>query len=213
MKFSNKKWLTLIIFFSLISLLIISLIGPVMSNVEQPPYEILAKKERIEFRQYQPMIIAKVVVSGTRENALGNGFRLVADYIFGNNLAEQKIAMTAPVEQQSIAQIKKSSAVQQKIKDDEWQINFVMPAQYNLKSLPKPKNQKVSLSKIPAKKYAALRFSGSNSSSNIAKHEKQLLAYLAEHNIAYQPPVKYAFYNPPWTLPFLRRNEVMVEIQ
>ena len=75
------------------------LAGPVMSNVEKPGYKVIQSEQNIEIRQYDPMIIAEVEVEGKREDAIREGFRLLADYIFGNNKMGDVISMTAPVEQ------------------------------------------------------------------------------------------------------------------
>jgi hypothetical protein len=173
--------------------------GPMASNVENPQYTVLSSEGKIEVRQYKPMIVAEVTTQGTRKEAIGAGFRLLADYIFGNNTAQNKIAMTAPVTQQ---ENKKG-----------WSVHFVMPSEYTIDTLPKPNNDLVTLKEVSAKKFVTVRFSGTNSKSNIAEHEKMLGEYVAQNNIQPISPISYAFYNPPFTLPFLRRNEVMVEIK
>lgn len=173
--------------------------GPVMSDVEIPPYQILSSAENIEIRSYQPMIIAEVQIPGQRGESIGAGFRLLADYIFGNNSGQQDIAMTAPVQQQ--------------LTGDSWQISFVMPAQYDLDTLPVPKNGRVTLREMPATTFVTIHFSGTNSDDNITAHENKLKAYIAAHHLSPVGTPKYAFYNPPWTLPALRRNEVMIALK
>ena len=78
-----------------------AMVGPIMSNVETPKYEGTVLKDNIELRTYAPMIIASVEIKGNRKDAIGEGFRVLADYIFGNNVLDQSISMTAPVQQQS----------------------------------------------------------------------------------------------------------------
>lgn len=189
------------------------LAGPVMSIVEHPNYEVTASEQSVEIRRYDPLIIAEVKVDGERQEAIEQGFRLLADYIFGNNLVQQDIAMTAPVQQQANTQIAMTAPVQQQGQGDSWKISFVMPSEYTMKTLPKPNNERVKLIEQPNKTYAAIRFSGTNSTENIAEHEKELMQYLEANKLQTVGLPKYAFYNPPWTLPFLRRNEVMVEIR
>ena len=192
----KKKW----IISSMLGILICyAMIGQVMSDVEYPSYEAVSSVENIEIRQYAPMIIAEVEVQGEREKAIEDGFRLLADYIFGNNVAQQNIAMTVPVQQQSSGEV--------------WKVSFVMPSEYSMVTLPKPNNDLVTLSKIPAKQFIAIKFSGTNSNENIARHEAKLLQYIEENQIQITGSPKYAFYNPPWTLPFMRRNEVMIEVR
>ena len=186
--------------------------GPVMSDVETPNYEIVKSQDAIEVRQYDPLIIAQVQISGEREEAIGDGFRLLADYIFGNNIANQDIAMTAPVEQQKNTKIAMTAPVQQQSKGDYWQVSFVMPSEYTMDTLPKPVNERVVLKEIPAKTFVAITFSGTNSDENVKAHEKILLEYVEANDLSVISTPKYAFYNPPWTLPPMRRNEVMIEI-
>ena len=187
------------------------LAGPVISNVEKPDYKIIQSEQNIEIRQYDPMIIAEVEVDGKREDAIRDGFRLIADYIFGNNTVEQNISMTAPVQQKE--KIAMTSPVQQQLAGKSWQISFVMPSEYSMESLPVPNNNRVRLKEILAKKFVVIEFSGSNSNENVIGHENQLMKYIKANQINIIGSPKYAFYNAPWTLPFLRRNEVMIEIK
>ncbi|MGB1186739.1 SOUL family heme-binding protein [Cycloclasticus pugetii] len=188
-------------------------VGPVMSDVEIPNYEVVKSEGDIQIRKYAPMIIAEVQMSGKREDAIGDGFRLLADYIFGNNIANQDIAMTAPVQQQESTKIAMTAPVQQQSAGNYWQVSFVIPSEYTMDTLPKPVNERVVLKEIPAKTFAAITFSGTNSDENVKAHEKILLEYVEANDLSVISTPKYAFYNPPWTLPPMRRNEVMIEIQ
>ncbi len=183
-----------------------------MSQVEQPKYTVLESEGNIEIREYAPIIVAEVEVHGERMKALNQGFRLIADYIFGNNLSFQKVAMTAPVTQEAGEKIAMTAPVTQDGVGDSWKVRFVMPSRYTLDTLPKPKNQNVQLMAIAAKKFVAIRFSGFNTEKNINSHRETLLKYIAEHHLSVVGQPTTAFYNPPWTLPFLRRNEIMVEL-
>ncbi len=110
-----------------------------------------------------------------------------------------KIAMTAPVQQQ--------------FANDAWKVNCVMPSEYTMDSLPKPNNEKVTLRQIDRKTFVVIRFAGRNSDSNLSKYEQQLREFVETQDISVKGSAKYAFYNPPWTLPFMRRNEVMLEVE
>ena len=199
---------------SIIALILIVgvLAGPVMSNVEKPYYKVIQSEKNIEIRQYEPMIIAEVEVDGKREDAIRDGFRLLADYIFGNNMVEQNISMTAPVQQKENQKIAMTTPVQQQLAGKSWQISFIMPSKYSMNSLPVPNNNRVRLKEILTKKFVVIEFSGTNSSENVTEHENQLMNYIEANQIKIIGSPKYAFYNAPWTLPFLRRNEVMTEI-
>ena len=199
---------------SIIALVLIVgvLAGPVMSNVEKPDYKVVQSEQNIEIRQYKPMIIAEVEVDGKREDAIGDGFRLLADYIFGNNTVQQVISMTAPLQQKENQKIAMTAPVQQQSMGKSWRMSFVMPSKYTIDSLPVPNNNRVSLKEILTKKFVVIEFSGTNSNENVTEHENQLMNYVEANQINIIGSPKYAFYNTPWTLPFLRRNEVMIEI-
>ena len=207
----KKKWTMITSIIALI-LIVGVLAGPVMSNVEKPDYKVIQSEQNIEIRQYEPMIIAEVEVDGKREDAIGDGFRLLADYIFGNNTVQQVISMTAPVQQKENQNIAMTAPVQQQSTGKSWRMSFVMPSKYSMDSLPVPNNNRVRLKEILTKKFVVIEFSGTNSNENVTEHENQLMNYIEENQIKINDSPKYAFYNPPWSLPFLRRNEVMIEI-
>lgn len=198
-----------------------------MRDVETPAYEIVASENNIEIRRYEPMIVAEVQMDGKRSEALSNGFRLLADYIFNRHTVKQdiamtapvqqqkrvKIAMTAPVQQQKVTKIPMTAPVQQQSSGESWTVSFVMPSSYRMETLPKPFNDRVTLRSIPAKLFVVIKFSGTNSDDNLKEHQKKLTAYINSKNLSVVGHPKYAFYNPPWTLPPMRRNEVMFEVE
>jgi hypothetical protein len=202
------------IIWSLIVIVILAAIflGPIMSNVEQARYDVVEKHEAIEVRDYAPMIVAEVSVPGDREKAISEGFRLIADYIFGNNISSQKVAMTAPVIQQPSEKIAMTAPVTQQGSDGLWVVRFVMPSSYTMQTLPKPNNSDVILKEVAGKRFAVIRFSGLANSNSLEAHTKELEAFIQARNSQAISEPTYAFFNPPWTLPFLRRNEVMIEI-
>lgn len=189
------------------------LVGPIMSDVEQAKYTVVRSDDAVELRDYAPSIVAETTVTGQREEAIQTGFRTLADYIFGNNSSGTKLAMTAPVTQQSGEKIAMTAPVMQQAAGASWTVHFVMPASYPMDTLPKPKNQAVTLKEIPERRFAVQRFSGTSSHENLEQHRQALQAWIAAQELhAVAPPV-YAFYNPPWTLPFLRRNEVLIQVE
>ena len=207
----KKKWTMITSIIALI-LIVGVLAGPVMSDVEKPDYKVIQSEQNIEIRQYEPMIIAEVEVDGKREDAIGDGFRLLADYIFGDNTVQQVISMTAPVQQKENQKIAMTAPVQQQSTGKSWRMSFVMPSKYSMDSLPVPNNNHVRLKEILTKKFVVIEFSGTNSNENITEHENKLMNYIAANKLKIIGSFKYAFYNAPWTLPFMRRNEVMIEI-
>lgn len=187
--------------------------------IEEPKYTVLEKSGDFELRAYAPMVIAETLVDGSLGEASSAGFKRIADYIFGNNTsqtgASEKISMTAPVGIAPEAIDKKSEKISmtapvgmQKIAG-QWRMYFVMPSQYTLATLPKPNNPAVNLREIPASRVAVLRFSGSAGEEKTAYKTNELLAWLKNKQITPISAPELARYNPPWTLPFLRRNEVM----
>ncbi len=186
--------------------------GPIMSRVEQPDYTVSMTDGAIEIRSYGSMIAAEAEVKGERKVAFNEGFRLIAAYIFGANKPNAKIAMTAPVQQQSAQTIAMTAPVTQQTSGDSWKVSFIMPGSWTLETLPMPNDPRVTLKPVPAKRMLAIRFSGSASDSLIQAKTGELRRYAVDKKLATTGEPLLAFYNPPWTLPFFRRNEVMLEL-
>ena len=139
-------------------------------------------------------------------------FRLIAAYIFGANTPNAKIAMTAPVQQQSSQKIAMTAPVTQQTAGDSWTVRFIMPSNWTLETLPAPHDTRVTLKPVPANRMLVIRFSGSASDSQIKTKTDELRRYAADKMLATVGEPLLAFYNPPWTLPFFRRNEIMLEL-
>jgi hypothetical protein len=176
--------------------------GPLMSQVEQPSYVVERSDAQFEVRRYPAMIVAQVKETGARKAAIGNGFRAIAGYIFGSNRPQRKVAMTAPVLQR-----RDGSGV-----DGSWTVQFVMPRQWTLATLPKPDDPRVALVPQPAATFAVIRFSGLAGDATIAEKTQALDAFIAKQQLHASGTPVLAFFDPPWTLPFLRRNEIMIEV-
>jgi len=168
------------------------------SDVEHARYSVVAASDDIEIRDYPAQIIAETIVSGERAAAISEGFRRLAGYIFGANQPNEKIAMTAPVGQSPDGA--------------NWRVTFTMPMKYSLSELPKPNNETVHLVQLAPKRMAVIRFSGLVDDHDLATQQAKLTTYLQQHNLTSVSSPAYAFYDPPWTLPFNRRNEVLIEI-
>ena len=183
-----------------------------VSNVEQAKYEVVSSQGDIEVRLYAPMIVAEAEVNDDRNVAINEGFRIIADYIFGNNISKKNVAMTTPVLQQQSEKIAMTAPVTQEGNRSQWKLRFVMPASYTMATLPKPNNDVVKLIKMPGKRFAVIRFSGMAGEVSLKDHTEELNNFITGKNLSALSQPSYAFYNPPWTLPFLRHNEVMIEI-
>lgn len=180
---------------------------------EEPKYQVLEQQGDFELRLYQPMLIAETWVTGSMDEASNRGFRIIADFIFGNNVSvageRKEIAMTAPVTMQS-EQIDMTTPVTMENDNGRWRVHFVMPSRYTYEMLPKPVNPAVTIREIPARKYAVIQFSGFTSEDKVAEKTAALLTWMQANQLTPQGQPEMARYNPPWTLPFFRRNEVMI---
>jgi hypothetical protein len=187
--------------------------GPVMSRVEQPAYKVVEKDGAIEIRDYGPMIAAEATVAGDRKPAIEDGFRLIAAYIFGKNEPRARIEMTAPVEQARARKIAMTAPVTEQAQGGKlWTVRFIMPREWTMETLPAPSDPRVSLKPYPARRFAAVAFSGVARDADIAEQTAALKRFVEARKLAAVGEPVLAFYNPPWTLPFLRRNEIMLEL-
>ena len=200
-------------------------ITPAMA-IEEPKYEVIVSDAQFEVRHYAPVLIAETIVEGDMDTASSKGFRLIADFIFGNNLSsdtdkKSKIAMTAPVtvEPQSskIAMTApvtvEPQAAESNMKTAKtWRINFVMPSQYTLANIPKPKNNAVSLREVPSKYFIVHKYSGFNTVSRVQTKTDETVEWAIKRSYKMIGTPQLSRYDPPWTLPMFRRNEIMLEI-
>ncbi|WP_219848145.1 MULTISPECIES: heme-binding protein [Psychrobacter] len=197
--------------------------GEVMAT-EEPKYTVLQRHDGIELRRYDRQIVAQTAVIGSQQAASQQGFKILADFIFGNNTAAEgsnKIAMTAPVILQK-SQNKTASSekinmtalvISQKTAKNEWQMQFIMPSQFTIETLPKPNNPNISIKQLPEKTFAVIGFSGLAGEDKVVKKTQELQSWLQQHHMKALSEPKLARYDPPWTLPFMRRNEVMIECE
>jgi len=182
-------------------------------NLEEPAYTVLEKKSDYEIRLYEPYIIAQTQVAGSYQQALGQGFRQIADYIFGNNTSQTKIAMTTPVLENTSEKIAMTVPVNTSLAGDQSRtVSFVLPAKYTLDTLPTPNNQQVELREIPSKTVAALRFNWYATEERVANKKAQLEQLLTADGYMIDGPIQVAQYNPPLSIPLTRRNEILIPI-
>jgi len=184
----------------------------VRSSVEEPPYQIEEHIGAVEIRRYPPRIVAETEAEGSAEAARSEGFNRLAGYIFGGNKTKIAIAMTAPVGQAPVKIPMTAPVVQAKDRAGPSKIQFIMPADSKLDTMPVPNDPRVHLVEEQAAFYAVLRFSGDRSGAAVEKEQGELLSALKPSS--WHPagePVAW-FYDPPWTIPAFRRNEVAVEV-
>ena len=186
--------------------------------LEKPDYEILYEDGNIEYRLYEPYLVAQTEVSmdDNYNSASNEGFRRLFKYITGSNTSEVDIAMTAPVQMSmddSGQKIDMTAPVQQLENGDFLQVAFMLPSKFDMKSAPAPTDDRVTIKEIPARIMAVIRYSGRWTEKNRSKYEYRLRENLELHEITAISQVETAAYNPPFTPPFMRRNEIMLEVE
>ena len=182
--------------------------------IEEPEFISIEKKDAFEIREYKSKLIAQVLVSGTFDSASNKGFRLLADFIFGNNKTNEgskKIEMTAPViTREASEKIEMTAPVISEETERGWFISFNMPKEYTKETLPVPNNSEVKIIEVPSEKFAVITFSGLVRDKKYVEMLNLLNEEMKKRNLEAKGPPVLARYNPPWTLPFLRRNELML---
>jgi len=183
--------------------------------IEQLKYTVVTSYGGFEIRQYAAHIVAQTRVDGHFEWVGNVAFRRLAGYIFGKNRRRNSIAMTAPVIQTPNSQkIAMTAPVkQQKSNNNAWIVSFVMPSAYTLDTLAKPLDSSVELVERPGELMAALTYSGDWRKSRFEKKKRHLIALLQRHGYAAVGDIVFARYNPPYTIWFMRRNEVLIPVQ
>ncbi|MDA0337591.1 MAG: heme-binding protein [bacterium] len=181
--------------------------------VEEAQYTVLRKEADFEIRQYMPHVLAEIIVAADLEGAGNKAFRRLFGYISGDNRTRSKVAMTAPVAQQSVGEkIDMTAPVGQQRAGSGWAVSFMMPASYTMEALPEPDDPDVVLRQVPARRMAAVRYSGFWSEKSYHRHRTALESWIeAQGLVATGEPV-WARYNAPFTPWFLRRNEILIPI-
>lgn len=203
------------LFFPIIAAVALLSCSAVSGETETPEYAVQRADDSFEIRQYAPQVYAEVTTTGTRQTAANAAFRQLAAYIFDKERPEGGIAMTAPVVQQPKRETIAMTApvVQSEDEAGEWTMAFSMPSKWTLATLPKPQNPNIALREEPAKKVAVVQFSGRANPKLLTDKEASLRDWMTANGIAPIGPAEYAFYDPPWTPAFMRRNEVVIPVE
>ena len=188
--------------------------------IEEPAYQVIQKNEIYEVRTYAPFIVAQTEVSGSFDTAGRKAFRILFNYISGENQQKENIQMTAPVIQQNGTangiKIDMTAPVIQDMGESRTEVSiysFVMPESFTLATLPEPLDKRVTLKQIPTRTVAVLQYSGSWSELRYKEKESILLKALNDDGIKIIGKPEFARYNSPFSLWFLRRNEILIEIE
>ncbi len=198
--------------FALLGLIIFG--GTQAMAVEEPPYISIVIDGKFEIRDYPELTIAEVSVPGGQWEASNKGFQILAGYIFGGNKGKKSIAMTAPVSLEPVGEkLAMTAPVSQSPTESGWVVRFTMPAGYTLDKLPEPNDPTIRLATVPAYRAAVLRFSGWVQHGDYAEKTEELRQLAARHGYPKATgPALLAQYNPPWTLWFMRRNEIILPV-
>jgi hypothetical protein len=183
-------------------------------DAAEPHYDTLKHDGPFEVRRYGPMVIAETFIDGESYSAAsGKGFNRLAGYIFGKNRSKTSISMTAPVlQERGSEKISMTAPVLQHPDKGGWSMAFVLPDGFTLQSAPEPLDPEVKLREVPPATIAVVTFSGLHSAANLEKYGGQLQTWLKKQGYRALSEPRLASYDPPWTIPFLRRNEVQIMI-
>ena len=186
--------------------------------IEEPEYEVLEQRDGYEIRRYEPYIVAEVMVDGAYSEAGNAAFRILADYIFGNNSTATKMEMTAPVESESVndsVKMEMTAPVMSNAVDadgNRYRYAFVIERRYTMETVPKPMDDRVQLRVVGPRTVAVHQYSGSWRQSNFDQHVSKLREALQRDDVQVVGQPYSARYNAPFVPWFMRRNEVIIEI-
>ncbi len=182
--------------------------------IEEAPFKTIASDGPFEVREYAPYLVAETYVDGAFGEVGNEGFRRLFRYISGDNAKAQSIAMTAPVEQNAASEkIAMTAPVEQQKAGERWRIAFVLPASYTLATVPKPLDPRVTVVEMPARRMAAVRYSGTWSEARYDEQLASLAKFVSDRGLSPEGDPVFARYDPPFMPWFLRRNEILVPVR
>ena len=204
----------LIIIFLVVGLVLWTIWSYYISQAIQLGYKVIEVRDKYEIRQYDPYIAMQVEVEGTdKQEELNQGFRILAGYIFGGNVSKSSVAMTAPVMSKKSESIAMTTPVLAKKDGTKTIVTFTAPPTYTMETLPKPLDERVKFVQVESKKVAAYRFSWYYTEDRIEQKKKEILELLKTDSQKVLSEPSFAGYNGPGTIPFMLRNEILVEIE
>ena len=187
-------------------------------TTEEASYRVLDSEGKLELREYDEMVVVATTVEAGYEDAGNEGFRRLFRYISGNNTSKTKIAMTAPVFADAVTtsageDIAMTAPVMADERPEGWRYMFVLPASYSMETAPIPADSRVTLEAISKRKVAAIRYAGSRDEDAMRGKLNELRAWIEDMGLEAVSDFRSAGYDPPWTLPPLRRNEVLIDVK
>lgn len=182
--------------------------------IEEAPYDVVKKEGIFEIRDYAPHILAETIVEGGLEDAGSKAFNRLFRYISGENRSKIKVPITAPVSQNSAGEkIRMTAPVGQQNIQGKWAVSFMMPAAYTMETLPEPVDPEVTLRQVPSCRMAVVRYSGFWSEKAYLRYMSKLELWIKANGLTVFGDPVWARYNPPFTLWFLRRNEILIPVE
>lgn len=208
-----NKFCMRLLYLNVVLLTSCSLVG--IQSEEGPSYSVLLKKDNFEIRKYKSYIMAEVTVDGDYHESSKKSFRILAGYIFGKNIEKSKVSMTSPVSiKRESKRISMTSPVRITKKSEGYTMGFSMPSIYTLDTLPTPIDKRITFRRVESKTLASHRFSWFSSKDRNESKARELKSWLKNlKEYEYEDSYFYAGYNPPWTIPFFKRNEVLIELK
>ena len=183
-------------------------------NYEEPNYKLILQEDKFEVREYTDILVAQSTSPGDYKQSSGSNFDRLASYIFGKNQSQEKMDMTTPVlQEQQSEKMDMTVPVYQQQSANSWTMTFVLPAKYTIETVPHPLDKNVTVTVLEKVKVATLRFSGTMNEANISKHTQLLETWVEKNELKARAKLYSAAYDPPWTLPLLRRNEIHIPIE
>jgi len=199
----------------LIVLAVLLLAGGNAMSLEEPAYTVIYEKGDVEYRLYEPYLVSETVIQQSRDyrDAGNEGFRRLFQYISGANSGQAEIAMTAPVARApTSAKIAMTAPVQRGETAEGLSVTFMLPAEYTIETAPIPTDERVRIRAVPGRLMAVLRYSGRWTEKNFDEKRQLLREAIYSEAIERIGEFESAAYDPPFMPPFMRRNEVMVEV-
>jgi hypothetical protein len=192
------------------TLLLALLASPIAMAIEEPRYQVIEQDGAFELRDYAAYLVAETRVEASFEDAGNEAFRRLFRYISGDNAAQQKIAMTAPVTQGKGEKIAMTAPVTQVADGDHYRVAFVVPSRYSASTVPKPLDPRIEIRTVPARRVAVWRYSGRWTQERYDQMERQLREAIVARGLSVNGPPVLARYDPPFMPWFMRRNEVLI---
>ncbi len=196
-----------------ILLLVLAALSVPAMATETPDYEVVKTTDDYELRRYAPYLVAEVDVNGSMSRAGNSGFRILANYIFGDNRSRTRMNMTAPVESVDAGEkMAMTAPVESVSSGDGYTYAFVMERRYTMDTLPMPNDSRIRIIERPERLVAVTRFSGRMSNGLYERKRSELVSALERDGVEVLSGAMLARYDAPMVPGFMRRNEIMFEI-